>query len=164
MTSVDCDADTRATAQCNLAPFEGTYVCRNIASIFGTQIQSTVCARNIIQGFTLGAKADVCGCCAATGCPKTCDCPCGNNMDKVLVSAKVLFGLIDTKRCVTNGWSQHLQAWSSGSVSCIAGSSEQCLEWDTETEGETGDDWAAQEEVEAEDGSVVMPEDQVYGV
>ena len=135
LTSVDCDDDTRANSQCNLAPFRGTYVCRPVASLFGREIKQTVCARNIIQGFTLGSVEDTCGCCPETGCPKVCGCPCGDN--RVVVKASMFFGRYNPTRCVTNGWSQHLQAWIPGSAyECVDPDSEECRNFGQEDEDE----------------------------
>ena len=135
LSAVECDDDTRATNQCNLTPFRGTYVCRPVATLFGQQIKQTVCARNIIQGFTLGSVDDTCGCCEETGCPVVCGCPCGEN--RVVVKASLLFGFINTARCVTNGWSQHLQAWVPGEgMQCVEADSEECLAFGEDEEEE----------------------------
>ena len=115
LSAVDCNAQVQAEAQCNLAPFSGTFVCREFASFLGYASRRTVCARNIINGLTLGLESDQCGCCDGD-CPEPCGCPCGEN--RVWVEVRMMFGLLNFQRCMTNGMSQHATAWGD-SAKCV---------------------------------------------
>jgi hypothetical protein len=115
LNNVPCGESTRAQAQCNLAPFSGTFVCREFGSIFGNPVRRTVCVRNIVQGFTLGLKSDVCGFCPEEGAaPEVCTCVCDEG--KVLVEFSFLF--FKRQLCVSNGFSQHATAFGNA-ASCV---------------------------------------------
>ena len=120
LSAVECSDDTRSQAQCNFAPFSGTFVCRKFGSIFGNSVEHTMCSQNIVQGLTLGLKEDTCGCCpdenGVPSCPEVCTCVCGEG--KVSVDVQVL-GFLKFSRCVTNGWASHSTAWGNA-VKCSA--------------------------------------------
>jgi len=152
VTSVNCSAEVRAENQCNLAPFTGTWVCREYGSLLGNTYSQTICAQNILPGFTVALNGDTCGCCPDTGCPKTCGCPCEDDPERVMVKVKMLFGLVETERCVTNGWSQHIQAWT-GESECIEATVDSCPYLAAEAAAE-----AAAQAAAAADGTAVIPE------
>lgn len=137
LSAVECEDETRAGAQCMLTPFSGTYVCRKFGSIFGGTVEHTMCAQNVVEGFTLGVKDDQCGCCANEDgekvCPPICTTACTCDEGKVSVDVHVL-GFIKFKRCVTNGWAKHSTTWGNA-VKCT----ETCEDVTDESTVEDGD-------------------------
>jgi hypothetical protein len=94
----------------------GTFVCRESFSILNGKSRHTFCARNIIQGLTMGLEGDECGCCDGE-CPEPCGCSCGEG--RVWIQVTTFFGLINMQRCVTNGLSQHATAWGNAAT-CVS--------------------------------------------
>jgi len=144
LSAVECTEETRSGAQCMLAPFSGTYVCRKFGSLLGAEVQHTVCATNVVQGLTLGLNNDVCGCCNGS-CADVCTCACEEG--KVLINIATFFGLVNRQQCVTNGFSQHATAWGNAAT-CV--SAEQCASFASEEDQEVAESLSEEVVTEAE--------------
>jgi hypothetical protein len=126
-TNVECSEISREAATCNLAPFTGVFVCREIWNFFGVYSSShSVCVANVGEGITLGLENDACGCCGGecpTTCPCSCDEPDANGAYSMQLVRPVIIGsTLGPPVCVTTGASMHLRAWG-GRVVC----DESCL-------------------------------------
>jgi hypothetical protein len=125
--NVQCSDDVREVSVCNLAPFTGVFMCREMFNLFGIYSSThSVCVPNVAQGVTLGLPNDVCGCCDGD-CPKPCPCACGDPDESGIYSMQmvrpvIIGSTLGPAVCVTGGAAAHLIAWG-GRVIC----DESCL-------------------------------------
>ena len=116
-----CSNEVRSVSSCNLAPFTGVFVCREIFTFLLWESKHTVCAANVAENITLALEGDECGCCEGE-CPQECPCECGKaDEDGVFPSVMVQMVLLGNTKgpsiCVPKGVARHATAWG-GRVVC----------------------------------------------